>query len=215
MTGKKVKQLRTKGMVPGVVYGHGVTPQAVSVDGRAFAKVLAVAGESTLVDLAVDGGAAVKVLIQDVQEHPLSSAVLHVDFRQVNMTEKLEAEIALHFVGEAPAVKTLGGILVRNLTSIKVRCLPQYLVHTIEVPLTELGAFGAAIKIKDIPAPEGLEFLARPEEIVVVVNEPISEEDLAALDAKPEADVTQVKTVADEKKAKEDAVAPEEEKAKE
>ena len=215
LTGKKVKQLRAKGMVPGVVYGHGLESHAVSVDERTFAKVLAQAGESTLVDLQLDGAAPVKVLIQDVQQHPLSGVTIHIDFRQVKMSEKLEADIALHFVGEAPAVKALGGILVRNLTSMKVRCLPQYLVHTIEVPLTGLGAFGSAIKVKDIPMPEGMEFLARPEEIVVVVNEPISEADLAALDAKPEADVTQVKTAADEKKAKEDATAVEEEKAKE
>jgi large subunit ribosomal protein L25 len=203
--GKQVKQLRSKGEVPAVVYGHGTEPKDVSMDYRAFEKVLRQAGESSLIDLAVDAAAPLKVLVQDVQYDPLRSDIIHADLRAVNMKEKLDANIAFKFVGEAPAVKALGAILVRNMTAIAVRCLPQHLVHEIEVNLGALKNFDDSIKVSDIQAPEGIEFLNGPEELIVLAQQPISEEELAALETKPEADVTAVKVATEEKKAERDA----------
>jgi len=199
--GKQVKTLRAKDLIPAAVYGHGVKNIDVEIDRREFEKTLDKAGESTLIDLSVDGGESVKVLIQEVQREPLKSGVLHVDLRQVKMTEKLEADIEFNFVGEAPAVKEIGGIMVRSMDTVPVRCLPQYLVPSIDVDLAGLKAFGDMIKIKDIKPPEGMEFLAEPEAVVVVINEPISEEELKELEAKPVEDVGTVKVEAEEKKA--------------
>jgi large subunit ribosomal protein L25 len=207
IVGKQVKQLREEGMIPAVVYGHGVEAKNVAVDFRAFEKTLRQAGESSLVDLAINGDEAVKVLIQDVQYDPLRSTVIHADFRQVNMKEKLEANVILKLVGEAPAVKTLGAILVRNIGTIGVRCLPQYLVHEIEVDLSVLKNFDDSIKVGDITPPEGMEFMNGPEELIVLAQQPISEDELAALETKPEADVTAVKAANEEKKAERAAAA--------
>ena len=206
IVGKQTKQLRAKGIVPAVVYGHGVETRSVELDTRVFEKIFRQAGESSLIDLSINGKPSVKVLIQEVQYDPLRNATItHVDFREVQMTEKLEAQVILKFVGEAPAVKALGGILVRTMDTITVRCLPQYLVHEIEVDVTGLKDFDESIKISDIKPPEGIEFVAKQNELIAVINKPISEEELAALESKPVADVTAVKVETEEKKAERDA----------
>ena len=85
--GKQVKQVRSEGDVPAVVYGHGFENMDISVDGRVFDKVLSKAGESTLIELSIDGGESLKVLVHEVQRHPLKGQVTHIDFRQVQMSE--------------------------------------------------------------------------------------------------------------------------------
>jgi len=198
--GKKVKNLRLAGIVPAVVYGNGIASRSIELDLKSFDKVFSKAGESSLIDLDVDGK-TVKVLVHDVQRDPLREDVTHVDFREVNMKEKLEANIMLKFVGEAPAVKALGGILVRNLDVVAVRCLPGDLVHEIEVDISGLKELEDAVKVSDLIVPKGLELLASPDETVIVVSTPISEEELAALNTQVVADVTAVKSVVEEKKA--------------
>ncbi len=210
--GKQVKQLRTVGQIPAVVYGHGIASQDISLDLRAFEKVLRQAGESSLIDLAVGDAAVVKVLVHDVQHDPLRSTIIHADLRQVNMKEKLEANVTLKFVGEAPAVKALGAILLRNMDTVTVRCLPQYLVHEIEVDLSNLKNLDDQITIGSLVLPEGMEFVNGPEEVIAIAQTPISEEELAALDTKSEGDVTAVKAANEEKKAGRDAAAAAEEK---
>lgn len=203
--GKKVKTLRSAGTVPAVVYGHGIPSRDISLDFRTFEKVARQAGESSLVDLAIDGAAPVKVLVHEIQYHPLKDTIIHADLRQVRMDEKLEANIAIKFVGEAPAVKAFGALLVRNLDALSVRCLPQDLVHEIEVDITGLKNFEDRISVGDIAAPSGVEFLNGPEEVIIIAAQPISEEELAALETKPEANLADVKVATEEKKAERDA----------
>ncbi|MFA6603766.1 MAG: 50S ribosomal protein L25 [Patescibacteria group bacterium] len=210
--GKQVKTLRTAGVIPAVVYGHGVDSRPVEVDYKIFEKVLDQAGESTLVDLVIDGGETVKVLIQDVQRDPLKDTITHVDLRQVRMTEKLDVDIEINFIGEAPAVKESGAILVRSMSVIAARCLPGDLVHAIDVDLTGMKKIGDIIKVKDLAALKGIEFMANPNEVIAVVNEPISEAELKAMEAKPVEDVSAVKVEADEKKAAAAAEEPAEDK---
>jgi large subunit ribosomal protein L25 len=210
VTGKQVSLLRAEGMVPAVIYGTGIENKNVVVEMRAFDKLFAGAGESTLVDLSVDGGASTKVLIQDVQYDPLRSTPIHVDFRQIRMDQALEVDVTLKFVGEAPAVKAIGAIIVKSMDKVMVRCLPKDLVHEIEVDITGLAAIGDQIKVKDIKLPAGIEVKEDPEGVVVIANEPISEAELAALDTKPEASVADVKVATDEKKkARDEAAAAE------
>jgi large subunit ribosomal protein L25 len=202
ITGKHVKVLRSEGLVPAVVYGHGVESKNLAVDYRTFEKIFNKAGESSLIDLAVADAAPVKVLVQDIQYDPMTDRITHVDFRQVNMKEKLEAEVILKFVGESAAIKVQGGVLVRNMDTVTVRCLPGDLVHEIEVDLSKLANLEDRVTVADITPPPGIEFMARPTDIIVVANAPISEEELAAsLASTTTADVTAVKAVNEEKKA--------------
>ena len=214
VSGKQVKKLRAQGLVPAVVYGHGVEARNITVDGREFEKIFKQAGESTLVDLSVDGRTSVKALIQDVQFEPFKGGFVHVDFRQVRMDEKLEAEIPLKFVGEAPAVRELGATLVRALDTVTVLCLPQYLVHEIEVPLDSLKAVDDSITVADLKVPEGLEITDEPDQIIAVVNAAITEEEIKAMEEATTADVSAVKSAADEKKAEKEATGTTEEPAK-
>lgn len=208
--GKAVKKLRLEGKLPAVLYGHGLEPRNLFVLYNPFSKVFKEAGESTLVDLYVDGEPH-KVLIADVQYHPVTDKLEHVDFREVKMTEKIEADIPLKFIGESRAVKELGGILVKSIGQVKVRCLPQYLAHEIEVDLSPLGEFGSVIRVSDIKIPEGIELLlVNLREVVATVTAPREEE---VAPAPAEVDLSAIKTVGEEKKAAKEAEKKAEEEA--
>lgn len=212
--GKGLRALRLGGMVPGVVYGHGLENRNISVPYNEFVKAYRAAGESALIDLDVDG-ALVKALVKDVQVEPISGRFAHVDFYEVNLTEKLTTEIPLNYVGEAPAVKELGGTLVKNLESVEVECLPTDLVHAIDVDVSGLKAFEEKIRVKDLKVPPGIEIKENPEEAVAFVEAPMTEEQIKALESTAPVDVTAIKTEAEEKKAAEEAAKAAEEAAKE
>ncbi|HXK35667.1 MAG TPA: 50S ribosomal protein L25 [Candidatus Paceibacterota bacterium] len=178
VVGKSLEQMRNQGVLPGVVYGHDFNTQSISVPLGDFQKAYQVAGESSLVYLDL-AGEALPVLIHDVARDPVSDRFLHADFYKVNLKEKVEAEVPLVFTGEAPAVKELAGILVKNLNNIKVEALPQNLPHELIVDISKLASFTDHILLKDIVLPEGVELKeANPEEIVALVQEPISQEEL-------------------------------------
>jgi len=202
--GRVANFLRKTNFIPAVLFGHNIPNKNLIVPQKTFSRAFKEAGESTLVDLKIDEAAPVKVLIQDIQTDPLDGEIIHVDFYQVSMTEKLEADILFNFVGESPAVKDLGGILVKSLDHLRVKCLPGDLAHQIDVPLGSLKNFGDVIHIKDIKLPQGMEILDNANEVIATVTKPISEEELKAMEEKPVADVTAIKTEGEEKKAKEE-----------
>ncbi len=204
ITGKLVRSLRHRGAIPGVIYGHGVKPSAVTINRSEFEKVYRQVGESTLVDLVLDDSKPVKVLVQEVQHNPTSGAPVHVDFHQVRMDEKLTADIPLNFVGEPKAVKDLGGILIKNLDHLKVECLPSALVHEITVDISGLSELNHGLLVKEITIPAGLELLTPADEVAVIVAPPRSEAELAELKAEVKEDVSAVEKV--EKKPEEGEV---------
>lgn len=185
VVGKKVKKLRLAGKTPVVLYGHGISPINLWVNNKDLLEIWQEAGSSQLVDLTVADQKPTKILIQDVQTHPVSGEILHADFYQVKMTEKLETEIPLSFVGEAPAVKELEGNLITEKDSLEVRCLPADLVPEFEVDISVLKTFDDVIKVADVPVPATIEVLNDPEEIVALVTPPRSEEELEALEQAP------------------------------
>lgn len=178
--GKKVATLRQTGLTPAIMYGHGTEPTALAIDNKQLTEVWHAAGSSQLVELTADGQTSVKVLIHDIQRHPVSGAILHADLYQVKMTEKLETEIPLKFVGEAPAVKDLEGTLVTEKDALEIRCLPGDLVAEFEVDLSVLTTFEDVIKVADITVPSAIEVLNDPEETIALVKAPLTEEELEA-----------------------------------
>src|SRR3989344_4701434 len=194
ITGKHVSKLRKAGSLPAVLYGHEVETQTIEINERDFAKVLKTAGESTIVNLVVDGKTQ-PVLIHDVQNHYLTEAPIHVDFFAVNMTEKLKVKVPLHFVGESMAVKSLGGTLVKNLAEVEVECLPADLPHAIEVDISAIVTFEIVIRLSDLKVSGKVEVLGNPQELVVSVVPPRSEEEMKALDEVVTEDVTAVEGV--------------------
>jgi len=199
VTGRQVAALRREGLIPGTVYGAGTEPRNVSVAYGVFEKLYKKLSESSLVDLAVNGDEPVKVLVGEVQQDPIAGKFLHIDFRQVNMKEEIETDIELRFEGEAPAVKEKGGFLVTNLDTLTVRCLPGDLVDAIAVDLSSLKEFDDTITVADITPPAGITFVNEPEEAIGGVEEPMSEEEIKALDEAVVEDVSAVKTEGEEK----------------
>ncbi len=208
LTGKAVSQLREKGLLPAVMYGKGMESLTLEVAEQPFLKVFKAAGESTLIDLVLDGKTD-KVLIQEVAHDPLSDKIVHADFHKVSLTEKMHAKIPLVFIGESIAVKGLGGVLVKNVDELEVECLPTALVHEISVDISKLVNFGDVIHLKDITVPPGIAVKhLHGEDPIVSVAEPRSEEEMKALEEKPVASVESVEVIKKEKAEGEDEEAP-------
>jgi large subunit ribosomal protein L25 len=177
-----------------------------------FAKAFRAAGESTIVNLAVDGK-NIPVLIHDVHNHYLTEKPIHVDFYAVNMDEKLTASVAIHFIGESFAVKTMGAILAKNKTEVEVECLPADLPPFLEVDISSLANLDDAIRVSDLKVSDKVQILGSPDEVIVAANPPRSEEDLKSLNEKPvEADVNAVEGVVKPEAPAEGAPAAEEKK---
>jgi len=191
VVGKQVRRLRREGLVPAVIYGHGVESLPIQVDRRELKRALDRAGLSHLIALHLDdGGAPRMALIREVQRDALSGEVLHVDFLQVQMAEKLRTTISIHLVGESPAVKQFGGMLLQGITEVEVECLPDNLVDTIEVDISSLTELGEELTVADLPIPEGIEVLSDPQEMVVRVmaapEEEVEEEEAPVAPAEVE-----------------------------
>lgn len=203
---ENLKQEREKGMIPAVLYGQKKENKSLWLEESAFGKVFEKAGENTVVVLDLEGGAKDNVLICDYQIDPLSGKFRHVDFLRINMKEDVETNVPLVFVGEAPAVKEKGGILIKVLDEVEVKCLPGNIPQEFEVDLTKLVNFEDVIAISDLAIPEGVEILDDPETVIASVSEPRSEEELAELNEKVEEDVSKVSEV---KEKTEEESAPE------
>jgi len=196
--GKDLTKLRESGFIPAVQYGHKKETINLSVKEIDFKKVFKAAGESTLVELVLGDKKGVNVLVHDVQVDPLSGRFTHIDFYQVNMNEEIETDVALDFIGEAAAVKALGGVLVRNLDEVKVKCLPKDLPHSFMIDLAQLVDFDSQIKVSDIKLPAGVEMLETLEAIVATVMRPRTDAEMSSLQEKVEMDVTKVEGVVKE-----------------
>ncbi|MCK9623111.1 MAG: 50S ribosomal protein L25 [Methylobacter sp.] len=201
VTGKEMRATRTVGQLPVVVYGHNIAPRNLWVAFFDFMKTYRAAGESAIVELSVEGEKNVNVLIQDTQLDPLSGNVTHADLLQVRMDEEIEAHIPLTFVGESDAVKSLGGMLLKNTDEVLVSCLPADLPHDITVDISALATFDDHIKVSDLKISSKVKMLSEPDMIIAGVTPPRTAAQIAELDVKAEADVTKVESVVKEDKA--------------
>jgi large subunit ribosomal protein L25 len=170
-TGKKVKGLRLKGVLPGVVYGPKMETKHLEINEKEFEKVYRQAGESSLVSLDLDGK-KILVLIHEVQSEPLTLKPMHVDFLQPSLTQEIQAKVPLVFINEAPAVKELGGTFVKNISEIEVKALPEKLPHEIQVDTISLKTFENSILVKDLVLPEGVKVLKAQDDIIAFVAAP-------------------------------------------
>jgi large subunit ribosomal protein L25 len=166
---RKAEALRAEGRVPAVVYGPKTENIPLSVDVRAFKKVWKEAGETTVIGVSVDGK-TIDVLVQEVAVHPVSGEPMHADFYAVDKTKKVEVDIPLSFDGVAPAVKDLGGTLVKVLHEITVSGLPDNLPSEIVVDIASLKELDSVIAVKDITLPEGVEAVMPEDDAVASVS---------------------------------------------
>lgn len=193
--------MRAEGVIPAELYGHGLENLHLGVSAKEFKKALEKAGESSVVTLNYDSQ-KLPVLIYDVQYHPVTGEVAHVDFYQVRMDEEITASIKVDFVGLAPAEKAFGGIVVKAMQEIEVEALPADLPSEIKVDLGSLSEIGSSIYVKDLKFGKGVKVKVGPETVVVTITAPMAEEEVAP--AAP-VDLTAIKTEGEEKKAERDA----------
>jgi large subunit ribosomal protein L25 len=189
----EVKKLRTAGRVPAVIYGRQTKPENLEVVARELGDLIQHSlSENILVDLAVDSKKRL-ALVQEVQHHPLSGKVLHVDFHEVAEDEMVTVMVPVETTGEAAGVKTGGGVLEHVLFKLKVRSLPKNLPEQILIDVTALEV-GKTIHIGEIKVPEGVEIIGNKSAPVVSVAMPKTEVEAAPAEgAAASADVEMIK----------------------
>ncbi len=198
--GKKVRFLRRRGLTPANLYGHNVESTALQIETSELKHALSKAGMSSLIALKVDGTKLPKmVIVRDVQREPLSGEFLHVDLYQVKMEEKIKLEVPLLLVGEAPAIKERGGILVQNMSSLEVECLPANMPHNFEVDLSVLKEIDQAVHVRDIHTDEDVSILTDPDQAIVQIARSRVEVEIAEEVAAAEAVVEVKAEVVEEK----------------
>lgn len=178
--GKKTRFLKQADRIPGVVYGHKIKNVIIDLDYKEFYKVYCKAGGNSLIELDLGEKEKKIVLIHEYQKDPVSDKFIHVDFFETSAKEEVEVKVPLIFEGIALAVKDLGGTLVKNISELQVKALPQNLPHEIKVSIVTLNTFADRILVKDIILPANVKVSAKPDEVVVSVVEPAKiEEELA------------------------------------
>lgn len=202
----KGEKVRAEGKLPAVVYGAGEEAVSLTLEKPAFEKLYEQAGESSLVDFELDGKSAGKVLIQTVERNPVNDRIIHVDLRRIDMNKPMTAHVELNFIGEAPAVKEFGGILMKNLEMVEVKCLPKDLVSEIDVDIAALKTLNDHIKVGDLKLPNGIEIInPTVDTLVINVTMPLTDEEIAAMEAENK-DVSKIE-VTGAKKEEEGATA--------
>jgi large subunit ribosomal protein L25 len=184
--GKTARAIRRDGNIPAVLYGKGKETKSLFVSSHDFEKMYREAGTSSIVLLAIEGNGEKNVLVQDVAYNAYTSKPEHADFYEVSMTEKITTTIPLVFIGDSPAVIEMDGTLVTNKNEVEIECLPADLPHDIEVDISSLSDFEKAIHVSDLKVPSGVEIKDEAEEMIVTVEPPRSEEELAELEETPE-----------------------------
>ncbi len=179
--GRKVRALRRSGMIPGNIFGPKTDSKAVSVDKKSFLELFEKSGETTLVDLVVEGEKSPRpTLITNLAVDPVTSEVLHIDFHQVDLTVKTAANIPVELVGKAPA-SDKGGIVVTLLNEVEVEALPADLPESFDVDISSLSEIGDTIHAKDLKFDRSkVTIKIADEEPIVTVQEPEKEEEPVA-----------------------------------
>lgn len=206
--GSQSAVLRASGLVPAELYGHNVANVHLAVPVKDMMTAYKQAGESEIINLVVDGKTT-PVLIHDVQFHPISQEFQSVDFYQVDMKSEIELAVPFEFIGEAPAVKGLGGVLTKAMDELEVKCLPGNIPHSIKIDLSVLTDLNQSIYVRDLPQSDKYKILTDANNAIVSISEPMKEEELAPA---AEVKVEDVKVETEEKKVARDAakaVAPE------
>jgi len=197
--GRAIKSIREGGLIPAELYGNGVENLHLSVPIKEFRKLYKEAGESTLINLLLDGGKDRRpVMIHDVARDPVTADFLSVDFYQVNLNEKITVNVPLEFVGISQAVKD-GGVLVKAVQELAVEALPTEIPQKISVDISAMQVIGDSIHVKDLNIDKRVKVSIDLATVVATITAKMTEEEEAKLAT--ETDVSAVKTEGEEKRA--------------
>jgi large subunit ribosomal protein L25 len=207
--GKKVKNLRKDGFIPAHVFGNQIETSHVQVKAGDFAKVFEKVGETGIIALTIDGKQK-PVMVRDTQVNPISDDLYHIDFYQVNLSEKVKVNVPLEIVGESPAVEKKIGLLLTPVTEVEVEALPGDLPENIEIDITGLTEIDDEIKVKDLKVDRSkIEILVDEELVVAQIGELVTKE-MEALEAEVEAEAAETVAAAAPTEGEEGAEPPDE-----
>jgi large subunit ribosomal protein L25 len=167
ITGKATRRLRHQGRLPAVIYGNRTAAATIEVDRHDFERVYARSGRTQLIDLVVETGRPHKVLVKEVQVSPRYNTVLHVDFHQVSLRERLQVEVPVAVVGEAEPVRGGEADVLQVMHALRVECVPTLIPEVVEADISGLTEVDAAIRVSDLHLPDGVAAVADPEDVVV------------------------------------------------
>lgn len=216
IVGRKVKLIRKEGLVPANVFGKKIKSLAISVKSQEFRKIFSKSGATGIIYLDVSEEKTPRpVLVSAIQKHPLKGTLLHIDFRQVDLSEKVKAEVPIRIIDESPAVKDKNGVLVSVLSQVMVEALPADLPEFLEISIQGLVEIGQSVHVKDIKIDKTkVKIEEEEDETVAIVQEPRVEE----VEVKPAVETVVAEggetakaeageTVADDKKPQADTAA--------
>jgi large subunit ribosomal protein L25 len=178
--GKQVKAMRRAGKLPAVIYGRRTDPINVSLDAHTASLVLGRLTSSSLVTIDLDG-TEYPALVREKQRDYIKNRLLHVDFLAVSLNESIRATVSLNFVGASAAVKDFNAVLVQNLESLEVECLPTDLPERVDVDITPLARPGDGIRVRDVKISDKVHILNDPDTMVAVATFAKVEEEVAAV----------------------------------
>jgi len=178
--GKKVKRLRREGIIPANVYGRALDSAAIQVVRDDLVRVIRSAGRNEIIYLRLDGEDPRPTFVRQIQRNPVTDAILHVDFYQISLAEKVRMEVPLALVGTAPAEQTYGGTLLHSLDSITVEGLPTDIPSVIEVDVSGLEEIDAAIHVGELSVSGEVTVLSDPEMVVAKIAPPHVEKEVEA-----------------------------------
>jgi large subunit ribosomal protein L25 len=183
VTGKKVAALRRAGILPGNIFGKGIESESIQLQTEVLEHTLKAAVANEVIDLKVGSGTARPVVIHKISRNPLNGSFLHADFYQVQLREKMRADVPLQFIGESEAVDTYNGVLLTTLEHVQVEALPLDLPSHIEVDVSVIKELEGAIHVSALKVPAGVTILTDPEVMIVKVASPRVEEEEEAPEA--------------------------------
>jgi large subunit ribosomal protein L25 len=178
--GKQVKALRRAGKLPAVIYGRHTDPMNVTLDSHTASMVLGKLTSSSLVTIELDGN-EYPALVREKQRDYIKNRLLHVDFLAVSLNESIRATVMVNFIGVSSAVKDYNAVLVTNLQSLEVECLPTELPERIDVDISALARPGDGIRVRDVKVSDKVQILNDPDTMVAVATFAKVEEEGAAV----------------------------------
>ena len=185
--GRKVKTLRKQGILPAHVFGHKIETIHIQVEKKEFEKVFEKTGETGIISLEIDKEKR-PVLIKNIQVHPITDEPIHIDFYQVNLSEKVTVNVPLEIIGEAPAEQKKVGLMLTPVSELEIEALPAGIPENIQVDVSKLENIGDEIRVKDLPIDKSKVEVKTDEEIVVVSIGELVTKEQQELEAQMEAE---------------------------
>ena len=183
--GKASSRLRRQGLLPANIYGHKETPIPIQIDAMTFDRLRREHGTRNIITLRFADAPTQTALVKHVQHDPVTGHILHIDFTRVDVRERLEVRIPLHFVGDAPGVKIQGGMLLPLVDALVVKCEAADMVEHLDVDITPLADLDSVLHASNVKLPENYDLVTDPNEPIVKVSPPRVEVPAVAPSAEP------------------------------